>query len=211
MWSVLSAYIATVSIFLLMPGPVNLAVVNATAKFGLKGAFASVVASNFASLLLISVAGLMMAGVSGIHHHLLHILSLFGGFYLIYHGYSLWRNIAKPHIHTQNPSPKTLGTTAIATFWIGIANPKDIVFFMTFFTPFVLRMQMDLLPALAILTLLWCILDYTILILYGLGIAKIRTPKIAHMIEWVSAILFIILGLYAITTGIMALKTDLSM
>ena len=196
-YSVLSAYILTVFLFLIIPGPVNLAVVEAAAKRGFKGALCAVAGTNAASLCLIATAGLMMAGVGKLNPRLLDYLALAGSLYLLYYGVSLWRN-RRPHQQTHAKIPKSHSKIFIGAFAVGISNPKDVIFFMTFFPPFIGQLGMDLLPALLVLTALWCVLDYAILLAYGLGIAKIITPQREHIIQILCAVLFIGFGAYAL-------------
>ncbi|MRN37997.1 LysE family translocator [Neisseria sp. N95_16] len=199
MTSVLLTYILTVFVFLLMPGPVNLVVVNAAAKYGLKGAFFAVVGTNTASLVLILVAGLMIAGLGKLDTQFLTLLSGFGGGYLIYFGYKLWlesKNITQKD--KVNVEVVALSKVVINSFMIGISNPKDIIFFMTFFPPFINQLDMALFPSLFILTLIWCVLDYSILLAYGLGISKIMNPKREQIINRICSLLFIVIGIYAV-------------
>lgn len=197
--SILLTYILTVFVFLLMPGPVNLVVVNAAAKYGLKGAFFAVVGTNAASLVLIISAGLMIAGLGNVNNKFLTWLSVLGGLYLIYYGWKIWADSRKiNHENKQEQTISELSKLMVNSFMVGISNPKDVIFFMTFFPPFVQKMDMTLLPSLLVLTIIWCVLDYGILLAYGLGISKIMTPKREKIINIFCAILFIGIGIYAV-------------
>ena len=65
-------------------------------------------------------------------------------------------------------------------------------------------MDMGLLPGLLILTLLWCVLDYLILTAYGMGLARLMTPKREKAAYILSDLLFIGLGVYAAIMGAQA-------
>lgn len=198
MLSVLLTYILTVFIFLIMPGPVNLVVVNAAAQHGLKGAFFAIVGTNTASLVLIFIAGLMMAGLGKVDEHFLNWLSGLGGAYLIYFGCRLWLDSRKRQPeNTLTMKTLELPKIMVNSFMVGISNPKDVIFFMTFFPPFIQQLNMSLFSSLLILTLIWCVLDYGILLAYGLGIAKVMNAKRERLINAICSLLFVVIGIYA--------------
>lgn len=92
----------------------------------------------------------------------------------------------------------------IAAFGVGISSPKDIIFFMTFFPPFIGRLNIGLEGGLLVLTMLWCVLDYVILTSYGMGLAKLITPAREKMMYRISALIFWAVGIYAVYWGITA-------
>lgn len=208
--SVLAAYVVTVAVFLIMPGPLDLVIMNGANRYGFKGALLSVAATNAASLVWIGCAGLMLAGIGGISETLLTALTGVGGLYLAYYGIRLWQDARRPRVNVQHaaeqlPPPQSLGKMARSAFWVGLASPKDILFFMTFLPPFIGRLDMGLLPGLLALTAVWCLLDYLILTAYGMGLAKLLTPKRERIAYACSGLLFVVLGLYAAAAGIRAL------
>lgn len=209
MMSVLAAYVVTVAVFLIMPGPLDLVIMNGANRYGFKGALLSVAATNAASLVWIGCAGLMLAGIGGISETLLTALTGVGGLYLAYYGIRLWQDARRPRVDVQHaaeqlPPPQSLGSMVRSAFWVGLANPKDIIFFMTFLPPFIRRLDMGLLPGLLVLTLLWCMLDYLILTAYGMGLARLMTPKREKAAYLLSGLLFIGLGVYAAAAGVQA-------
>lgn len=205
MVSVLAAYIATVLIFLILPSPIDIVVMNGANRYGFKGAFCTVMATNAASLVWIAAAGVMLAGLGAVNESFLDILSGVGGIYLIYYGYGLWKNAG--HTVTESSfqtkaAPQSLRQMMASAFAVGISSPKDIIFFMTFFPPFIGQLDFGLIRSLMVLTLIWCILDYVVLIAYGIGLAKLITPKREVFIYRVSAFIFWAIGLYAAWTGV---------
>ncbi|WP_274572286.1 LysE family translocator [Neisseria leonii] len=203
MTTVIGTYLLTVLLFLVLPGPVNLAVVDHAARGGWKGALLAVFGSNLASLVLILAAGLMLDGLGRIHESLLDVLAAVGGLYLLYYGSRLWHSRHDLPAAESAPAARGHGAKIVASaFIIGISNPKDVVFFMTFFPPFIVRLGWDLWPGLLLLTALWCLLDYAVLLAYGMGAAKIITPARARTVHTACAALFILIGLYAFGSGI---------
>ncbi|WP_373747362.1 LysE family translocator [Neisseria dentiae] len=197
--SVLLTYILTVCVFLIIPGPVNLVVINTAARYGLKGALFAVIGTNAASLVLILTASLMIAGLGKVNAQFLTLLSGLGGGYLIYYGYKLfWDSRRKKQENKSSVEIVELPKIIINSFMVGISNPKDVIFFMTFFPPFINQLEMSLFSSLLVLTLIWCVLDYSILLAYGLGISKIMSPKCEQAINAVCSLLFIGIGIHAV-------------
>jgi len=94
-------------------------------------------------------------------------------------------------------------------FGIGISNPKDVIFFMSFFPPFVnqlmLKAEIDFISSLIGLTLIWTVLDYSILLSYAKVFQKLINEKVAKYIAWMGVFLFVCLGAWAVLGGIHAL------
>lgn len=97
MIAVLSAYVLTVGLFLILPGPIDLVIMRGANRYGFKGALLTVVATNAASLVWIATAGLMLAGIGRVSESLLNWLTAAGGLYLLYYGYMLWRESTHTH------------------------------------------------------------------------------------------------------------------
>lgn len=197
--STLLTYIITVTVFLIVPGPVNAMVVNAATQGGWKSALVAVVGTNTASLCLIAIAGLLLGSIISIAPQTFNLLSKFGGAYLIYYGGSLLRHKHDDNIHTST-LPRSPKNVAINAFFIGLSNPKDILFFTTFFPPFITQMGLGLSTSLLLLTIIWCLLDYSILLLYAIGIAKYLPSHIKPILNRLTALLFIAIGIYAIAS-----------
>lgn len=142
MTAILCGYILTVTLFLIVPGPVGLLVIRAAAARDWHGAPAAIIGSNTASLVLIAAAGLMLAGIAGISAKLFSLLALCGGFYLIYYAYTLWQH-GNGGTDAETPLLKLHHLTRQA-FLVGISNPKDVIFFLTFFPPFIEKLGLGL-------------------------------------------------------------------
>lgn len=207
MLSVLTAYMFTVCVFLILPSPIDLVIMNGANRYGFKGAFFTVMATNAASLVWIAAAGLLLAGAGSISETFLDTLTGVGGLYLVYYGWGMWRdarrNIATNWMQAMSAqAPQSLRKMMVEAFGVGISSPKDIIFFMTFFPPFIGQLDMGLLPALLLLTLIWCVFDYVILIAYGMGLAKLITPRREALVLRISAVIFWGIGLYAAWLGL---------
>lgn len=209
--SVLFTYIISVITFLILPGPVNLFVVNSTLKYGIKGSLLAILGTNLASLVLIVIAGFLIAGADFIDTRILDILTFLGGLFLLYYGLMQVRDTLKkkpvrdiPDSIEVNPkigsySPIKLISQAFA---IGISNPKDVIFFIAFFPPFILQMGFSIPYSLLILTIIWCILDYTLLLTFGLLANHFLKGSFEKIFSFLCGVLFCGIGCYAIYLAI---------
>lgn len=210
--SILLTFAMTVATFLILPGPVNLVVANSAVRYGMKGAFWSIVGTNLASLVLIALAGLMISGVGVLNMDWLEVLTCLGGFYLIYYAGIIFKSARELNVKSTANTLDLLDTTAKHIdyspfkllqngFLVGISNPKDVVFFMSFFPPFITQLGLGLFPSLLLLTLVWCVLDYVLLGLYGMGAKRLITPKVEKWVLYLCSIIFTFIGLYAVMSS----------
>lgn len=214
--SILLTYIISVTTFLVLPGPVNLFVVNSTLKHGIKGTFFAIVGTNLASLVLIAIAGFLIAGADSINSLILDVLTLFGGVFLLYYGVIQLRETLQKKSGGNNTSKDPVDITqkevvplnvlklVSQAFAIGISNPKDVIFFIAFFPPFILQMDFSIPYSLLILTLIWCILDYTLLFTYGILTNRFIKGTFETIFSLVCGFLFCAIGLYAIYLAFIA-------
>lgn len=213
--SVLLTYIISVTTFLILPGPVNLFVVNSTLKYGIKGTILAIVGTNLASLVLIAIAGFLIAGADSIDHRILDVLTLLGGLFLLYYGVMQVRDAARNPQESAEKNTITASRNSLThsspiklisqAFAIGISNPKDVIFFIAFFPPFILQMGFSIPYSLLILTIIWCILDYTLLLTYGILTNRFIKDQFEKVFALICGLLFCGIGIYAIYLAITAL------
>ncbi|GAB7533303.1 LysE family translocator [Pseudomonas sp. 3A(2025)] len=150
-------YIATVLLLIATPGPVVALVVNTASRTGRRQAIATALGSNAASLVLIGVAAWLIVGSTVIAAGLLTVLSLLGCLYIAWMALAILRDTT-PHTAAKNTGSGGLQRG----FVVGISNPKDIIFFLAFFPQF-LQISASMATSLALLSLLWVIIDLLVL------------------------------------------------
>lgn len=184
--TLLSAYIISVMMLLLTPGPVVALITGTAARYGYRSAFATAVGTNGASLMLIAVATLMLSGVISLSPVWLSFLGLAG---CVYIGYAA--------LHSLFSTPEA-GTTDTGTgaqsrgsflrgFVTGVSNPKDILFFVSFFPQFIAVTQ-DFTTSILTLSLVWMIFDFAILTVYILTVKKWMPARHNRKIAMTSSI-----------------------
>lgn len=127
------AFVAAILIFLLIPGPGNLALITSTGKGGIRGGLAATlgVIAGDQVLMWLAVAG--VAALLAAYPTAFHAVQWLGAAYLAWLGARmlLARPGAAPVVHIK---PHHYLRQALA---ITLLNPKAIVFYMAFFPLFV--------------------------------------------------------------------------
>jgi threonine/homoserine/homoserine lactone efflux protein len=187
--SLLLAYFAAIVLLIATPGPVVMLVVGTAARRGASQGVLTAAGANAASLLLIAFATSMVFGVVMISDRLLGWLQVLGCVFVsllaIRTLYGEWR-----FSHPSNPSadqavPASPRLPAVFQgFFVGIANPKDVLFFVAFFPQFI-GVTSDSRTSLAILAALWIVVDFTILSVY---ILASRHPLIHRQQRWIAVL-----------------------
>jgi leucine efflux protein len=127
------AFVAAIVLFLLIPGPGNLALITSTSKGGIRGGLAATagVIAGDQVLMWMAVAG--VAALLGAYPAAFHAVQWIGAGYLAWLGFKMLtaKPGDKPVIHIK---PSHFARQAFA---ITLLNPKAIVFYMAFFPLFV--------------------------------------------------------------------------
>ena len=127
------AFVIAIIIFLLIPGPGNLALITSTSKGGITGGMAATLGVIFGDQVLMWMAVAGVAALLTAYPAAFHAVQWLGAAYLAWLGFRMLR--AKPgdapvlHIRA--------GQYVRQSFMITLLNPKAIVFYMAFFPLFV--------------------------------------------------------------------------
>ncbi|WP_416259984.1 LysE family translocator [Gibbsiella quercinecans] len=157
-------YIASIFMLIITPGPVVAVVVETAARHGRKQAIYTSLGSNMASLCLIAVAALAIAGTLTINATLFTLISLAGCFYLAAIAlHALWAG--RLTMLDEVPAARCTDRGFLRGFMVGIANPKDIIFFMAFFPQFI-NVTRAFGSSMAVLSAVWVTMDLLILTTY---------------------------------------------
>ncbi|KVH08924.1 MULTISPECIES: LysE family translocator [Burkholderia] len=200
-YPLLFAYLAAIVLLIATPGPVVMLVTGTVARRGFRQGVLTAVGANAASLVMIAGAMLMVFGVVMVSARLLAGLHVAGCLFIA--GLAIrtllgeWRaarerggdgaaaaEAAAGEPAAGEPVARPRGLPGIVRgFLVGIANPKDLLFFVAFFPQFV-AITPDSRVSLAILAALWIAVDFTILTGY---MAAINHPAMHRKQRWISA------------------------
>lgn len=126
-------FIATILLFLLVPGPGNLALITSTTKGGIQGGFGSIfgVLAGDQILMWLAIGG--MAAVMAAYPQAFSVVQWIGAAYLAWLGLKML--LAKPgDAPILNIKPSHFFQQSLV---ITLLNPKAIVFYMAFFPLFI--------------------------------------------------------------------------
>jgi leucine efflux protein len=127
------AFVIAIIVFLLVPGPGNLALITSTSKGGIRGGLAATWGVILGDQVLIWMAVAGVAALLATYPAAFRAVQWLGAAYLAWLGLRMW--FARPgdapvlHIRT--------GQYLRQAFLITLLNPKAIVFYMAFFPLFV--------------------------------------------------------------------------
>lgn len=171
--SILAAYVVSVMLLVATPGPVVALVINTSVKQGAKQAIFTALGTNWASLVLIAAAVLVLSGAMSINQDLIAFLSLLGCVFIAYIAIDSLKSVlvtteprekeADSSFAEKNPSAKF--ESLAKGFTVAISNPKDIIFFVAFFPQFT-SISNSFTESVTVLTLLWITIDLAILSSY---------------------------------------------
>ncbi|MDU9392092.1 LysE family translocator [Pseudomonas sp. zfem002] len=183
----LIAYLGTVILLIATPGPVVLLVLDAASRSGTGSAIRTALGANAASLLLVAAAAAILAGTLALSPQVLQWGALLGCLFIGWLGFSGLRDAG---------GGEQVATARANGWWqgflIGIANPKDILFFVALFPQFI-PVTASFSTSIGLLALLWLLVDLGILALYiGLmrhALAQRYKAGIARASAWLLLLL----------------------
>ncbi|RZJ23354.1 MAG: LysE family translocator [Acinetobacter sp.] len=186
-------YCLAVIVMIATPGPVMLLVASAGLRGGYSAALRTIFGTNFASLILIGLSVLTLKGLLVINENWLNAIQLLGCLYIAYLGFGLlkevWAGQAEVGLHL-----KPVQGGFKTGFLVGISNPKDIIFFASFFPQFVtVTPHLDM--SLRLLTLSWIVLDFATLSIVYFSFNKLSQSRCySKLLGMCAAILILVAG-----------------
>ncbi|MFW1743140.1 LysE family translocator [Acinetobacter johnsonii] len=195
----LALYCTAVVVMIATPGPVMLLVASAGLKGGYKQALKTIFGTNLASLVLIVLSVLILKEFLNIAEHWLNAIKILGCVYIAYLGFQILKEAIAQETETSPVQLKAVQGGFKQGFLVGIANPKDIIFFASFFPQFIgVTSNVDV--SLVLLTILWIILDFSTLSLVYLGFNKLSQSALYNKLLGVCGAILFSIALYGIYT-----------
>lgn len=180
----LTAYMLAVLLLLITPGPVVALITATAARDGRRRAFATLVGTNSASLVLMLLAMLMLLGVVALSPTYLSLLGIVGSLYIGWSALGGLMNQPQPCEAVNHRDGIIKG------FLTGIANPKDILFFVAFFPQFI-AVTDDFTLSMVTLSLVWTVFDVLVLSLYILAVTQWLPGRYHRRLEWLSSLILL--------------------
>lgn len=192
-------YATTVIVMIAIPGPVMLLVASAGLKGGYAAALRTIFGTNFASLILIALSVLILKGLLSIEPWVFLSIKIAGCAYIAYLGYEILRDLYRGQDETMQQLKPVDGGFKKGLM-VGLSNPKDIIFFSSFFPQFI-HVHDNINISLLILIVTWIILDFLTLSLVYHVFNQISKSSIYHKILATCGVLLISIAIYGIATA----------
>ncbi|MFO2466052.1 LysE family translocator [Pseudomonas sp. 15FMM2] len=193
-------YILTVMLLIATPGPVVALVVATASVSGPRKALSTAIGTNWASLVLIALASYIIVTSAAINIMLLNILSLVGCLFIGYLALDTLRSVPAPS-STQAPVKNAAQGGLWRGFIVGISNPKDIIFFISFFPQFI-QVTSSSKHSLLLLSLLWVVIDLLILGTYIFITRKLLNDTNQQLISKCSGIALLLVALLGLVYNV---------
>jgi len=129
------SFLLAILIFQGIPGPATLLILRTTASYGPRSGFATVFGTLSADFVYMLSAILGIGTLLVLVPSLLFGLQIFGCLYIAWMGIGLLKRAARPSEKQITPTPAHRHLYRQALF-VGLTNPKVVLFFMAFFPSF---------------------------------------------------------------------------
>ena len=186
--SLLLTYMLAILLLILTPGPVVALVMGTAARQGYRRAFATVIGTNSASLVLMELAALALTGLVSLNPLNLQIIGLSGSLFI---GVTAWRGLRSSGISSRDNAGTQGGL--LQGFMIGVSNPKDILFFAALFPQFI-AVTPHLSSSLITLALVWVFFDFAVLTFYIISVKRWLPRPLQQRLERLSMIMLLMIG-----------------
>lgn len=190
-------YAISVIIMIATPGPVMILVASAGLKGGYRQSLLTIIGTNLASLVLITASILILKGMFSVNETLFLIIKVLGCLYIAYLGYGILKEVLSQQEHQLNTMLSPVDGGLSKGFLVGISNPKDIIFFSSFFPQFI-HIHADINTSLVILVVTWIILDFLTLSLVYLSFNKLSKSQIYPKILGLFGLILIVIAVYGL-------------
>ena len=174
------AFLAAVSVLLLLPGP-NVAVITANSlAYGPKYGLLAVAGTSSAMVVQLGLTALGIDEILGPLSVWLGRLRWLGVIYLVGLGLVQWRAAAS-HPTAAGPAPKSPGAIYLKALLVSLTNPKTLLFYAAFFPQF-LSPARPLVPQLALLSGTFLGLAIVIDSSWALAASRVRRLLVTHVL-----------------------------
>jgi threonine/homoserine/homoserine lactone efflux protein len=188
-------YVAAVALLIVTPGPTMLMCMSNSMNHGLRRAMTSVAGAVTAVLGVMLLSAMGLGALLAASETAFTTAKLVGAAYLIWLGIKTFRSDAV--LKAEAVSAPRSRSFYLQGLLVGASNPKAVLFFAAFFPQF-LNPAAPIAPQFAILALTFVALEFTVLTLCALGVARLLPLlRSSGPVRWINRIcggLFTLLG-----------------
>jgi threonine/homoserine/homoserine lactone efflux protein len=193
-------YVAAVAVLIITPGPTMLMCMTNSLNHGARHAMTSVAgaATALVGVMLLSAMGL--GALLATSESAFTVAKVAGAAYLIWLGIRTFRSDTVLKLDDRSVPAGRRSSFYLQGFLVGASNPKAVLFFTAFFPQF-LDPAAPIVPQFAILALTFLALEFTVLALCALGVARLLPLlRSTAPVRWCNRICG---GLFALMGGLL--------
>lgn len=160
------AFVGTVTVLALTPGPSVLLAASNTMNYGMNKCVGTILGDLSANLIQIILASVGLASIIMASAELFIQLKWAGVCYLIFMGVKKIFSAVDPISYNNELKSKSFRTLYMEGFLVSASNPKAVIFFATLF-PLFIDLKLNLIPQIVVLTCTFLIIDGSSLLIYS--------------------------------------------
>ncbi len=120
-----------------VPGPAVILTIKNSLQYGYKVSMANIFGNFLAMIILASISAIGLGAIILASETIFYAMKILGCIYLVYLGIKVWTSPYKNEERTTKMAKKGLISIFKEGFFVGISNPKAIVFFVALFPQFI--------------------------------------------------------------------------
>ena len=168
------AFVGTVTVLALTPGPSVLLAASNTMNYGMNKCVGTILGDLSANLIQIILASVGLASIIMASAELFILLKWAGVCYLIFMGVKKIFSSVDPIYYKNELKSKSFRTLYMEGFLVSASNPKAVIFFATLF-PLFIDLNLNLIPQIVILAFTFLIIDGSSLLIYSRFASKFKS------------------------------------
>ena len=193
-------YVAAVTVLIITPGPTMLMCMTNSLNHGVHRAMTSVAGAVTALLGVMVLSAMGLGALLAASEGAFTIAKVAGAAYLIWLGIRTFRSDSVLKINDKAIPSARRSSFYLQGLLVGASNPKAVLFFAAFFPQF-LEPAAPIVPQFAILSVTFVALEFTVLTLGALGVARLMPLlRTTGPVRWFNRICG---GLFALMGGIL--------
>lgn len=183
--STLLLYIIAVSAVMMTPGPSMLLALSNGASRGMRVASFGMAGAALSDLLLIGAVGCGLGALLQASEQLFTLVKWVGAAYLLYLAWVLWRAPTRPLSEASVPSAATGRAAFLRALFVGLSNPKGLLFFSAFLPQFI-RPSEPVAQQYVILAVTSASIDCLMMSIYALGGRHAMRKFSSQVMQWIN-------------------------
>lgn len=183
--STLLLYVIAASAVMVTPGPAMLLALNNGASHGMRVAGFGMAGAMLSDLILIGAVGCGLGALLQASEHLFSLVKWVGAAYLLYLAVMLWRAPVQALSASSTTAAVSGRSSFLRALFVGLSNPKGLLFFSAFLPQFI-RPDQPVLQQYLVLAVVTALLDCLVMIVYALGGRHAVRAFSARVMQWIN-------------------------